>query len=720
MNASLQTKTASRFLLIALALGLCGGSALAQTCQTSAASWKNAAFAAQSAPFTAAFDATPNAAGVDAVTGLSYGPASGYAGLAAIVRFNTGGTIDARNGSAYAAAATVRYSPGASYHFRLVVDPAARRYSAYVTPPGGSEVRLGSNYAFRSEQANVSALNNLALNSSVGTHQICALAVTPSAITPPQPPPASGCQTSATSWKNSAFAAQSAPFTAAFDAVPNAAGVDAVTGLSYGPASGYAGLAAIVRFNTAGAIDARNGSAYAAAATVRYAPGAAYHFRLVVDPAARRYSAYVTPPGGSEVRLGANYAFRSEQASVSALNNLALNSSAGTHQVCAFATSAAPVTPVDTVPPVVAITAPAAGVTLSGSAALAAAASDNTGVVGVQFKLDGANLGAEDVSAPYGAAWNTAAAPDGGHVLTAVARDAAGNTAASPAVTVTVRNAVAPPPATGGADRFGIKKLYSTVSGGKEWISKWDNGAARTFASGSWDPYDPWFRGRGDATYAVDGQGLFKISGSVPRMYIYDQTYAQSWRNVEMTVYAMRVSDSGTAYGGIEGVARTNHSAYGASETVNTCDSRGVDARFRYDGHIDFEKETSHPNSVAVQNKPMWSGGMPKNVWIGYKLVVYDLPNGNVKLENYMDLTDGANGGTWTLVNSLEDNGANFGVGGTPCKSGINPALRLTNDDARPGSETGKPNIAVYWRSDNVGTNGLIYKKMSVREIAAP
>jgi hypothetical protein len=94
----------------------------------------------------------------------------------------------------------------------------------------------------------------------------------------------------------------------------------------------------------------------------------------------------------------------------------------------------------DTTAPTVAITGPAGGATVSGTAQVSASASDNVGVVGVQFKLDGANLGAEDTSAPYAVSWNTTTATNGTHTLTAVARDAAGNTTTSAGVTVTVSN----------------------------------------------------------------------------------------------------------------------------------------------------------------------------------------------------------------------------------------------------------------------------------------
>jgi len=95
----------------------------------------------------------------------------------------------------------------------------------------------------------------------------------------------------------------------------------------------------------------------------------------------------------------------------------------------------------DTTPPTVAVTAPAAGTTVTSTVVVSGSATDNVGVAGVQLKLDGANLGAEVTTPPYAVTWNTTTIADGAHVLTAVARDAAGNRATSPGVTVTVANA---------------------------------------------------------------------------------------------------------------------------------------------------------------------------------------------------------------------------------------------------------------------------------------
>ncbi len=93
---------------------------------------------------------------------------------------------------------------------------------------------------------------------------------------------------------------------------------------------------------------------------------------------------------------------------------------------------------IDTTPPSVSITYPANAATLNGTYNITASAVDNVGVVGVQFKLDGNNLGAEDTVSPYSTVWNTTTTTNGTHILTAVARDAAGLTATSQPVSVTV------------------------------------------------------------------------------------------------------------------------------------------------------------------------------------------------------------------------------------------------------------------------------------------
>ncbi len=95
----------------------------------------------------------------------------------------------------------------------------------------------------------------------------------------------------------------------------------------------------------------------------------------------------------------------------------------------------------DTVAPTISLTGPAPGI-VSGTVTVSAVASDNVGVSGVQFLLDGAVLGAEDGTSPYSVTWNTATATNGTHILSARARDAVGNTTLAQNISVTVSNSV--------------------------------------------------------------------------------------------------------------------------------------------------------------------------------------------------------------------------------------------------------------------------------------
>ncbi len=111
-----------------------------------------------------------------------------------------------------------------------------------------------------------------------------------------------------------------------------------------------------------------------------------------------------------------------------------------------LATIDSTVTPLPTAP-TVSLTSPSAGATVNATQTVTANASDAKAVTQVQFKLDGANLGAADTTAPYSVSWDTKTAANGAHNLTAVATNNSSLSTTSAVVGVTVNNqTVTPPP----------------------------------------------------------------------------------------------------------------------------------------------------------------------------------------------------------------------------------------------------------------------------------
>jgi hypothetical protein len=182
-------------------------------------------------------------------------------------------------------------------------------------------------------------------------------------------------------------------------------------------------------------------------------------------------------------------------------------------------------------------------------------------------------------------------------------------------------------------DRFGIQMLYPTPPGGRVWSSTWDNGHSRSLNSGQRDPYDSQFVVRGDVDptrlIRIDGQGTATLAGAYPRLYVYDLQQAQKWRNVEVTFYAQRVSETGvTSSQGFVARVRSEHQ----NTDITPCAGQAYYGRMLYDGRINFQKEVAYEkyfstNQPSESSMAGWPGGtqLTPNLWVGYKLVAMNV-----------------------------------------------------------------------------------------------
>jgi fibronectin type 3 domain-containing protein len=187
--------------------------------------------------------------------------------------------------------------------------------------------------------------------------------------------------------------------------------------------------------------------------------------------------------------------------------------------------------------PTVAVTAPAANTTVLGTVSLTANAADDVGIAGVQFRIDGVNVGAEDTTAPYSISWTTNTVANGAHLISAVARDTAGATTTSSGVSVTVDNVAGP---TGLVLAYGFNEATGASVGDASGRGNTGSitGATRTAT------------GRFGAALSFDGAGDFVTVADSPSLDLTSTLTISAWvRPTTLSGWRTIVMKEGSATG---------------------------------------------------------------------------------------------------------------------------------------------------------------------------
>lgn len=257
-------------------------------------------------------------------------------------------------------------------------------------------------------------------------------------------------------------------------------------------------------------------------------------------------------------------------------------------------------------------------------------------------------------------------------------------------------------------DVFGLKMLYPSKNGMTPWSSA--HWASNHYdINNRIDENDPLgISGhRGTGTTTVDN-GELVMGGSQPRLYIYPLADQTPWQNIEVTVYYKRVEDADTDWAGAVIGIRSGEEGH----AEEPCDAHTYYARLRQDGSADFAKELKHSDSAAtasVNPAILWPEtlDLPFHTWIGLKFVAYNDASNHVVLELYRDLTEGKNGGSWTLINSHTDDGQNW--------SALTDCLQHQPTAQNTSTQASLDGGSILIRNTDI--TSARYKWVSVREI---
>jgi hypothetical protein len=193
------------------------------------------------------------------------------------------------------------------------------------------------------------------------------------------------------------------------------------------------------------------------------------------------------------------------------------------------------------------------------------------------------------------------------------------------------------------------------------------------------------------------------------------------WKNVELTAYLRVVHATSST---TNGEAHIEFGAHGARNTSggtvggfdSSCEATAYHSNTYLTGRVKFEKDLKHTAGYSVEsadaqklnavNTAAFKGGN----WIGIKMVIYDIGNGSVKVEQWVD--DQSNniqpGNHWRKVLETTDHGQ-WG----PTRGSIGSACGGGEFQV---ASWGGP-IALF-RWDNI--DNMDIKNASVREIIPP
>ncbi len=375
----------------------------------------------------------------------------------------------------------------------------------------------------------------------------------------------------------------------------------------------------------------------------------------------------------------------------------------------------------DTTLPVVSITSPANGASVStSSVGVTGTATDNVGVSAISYAIDG---GSQTPTSLSGNAFAfTLTLQQGSHTVTVRAMDGAGNSrTATVSFTITGNN---PPPPLGSEDKFGVAVIYpSSTERPDSWFMDMNNPNVNRKR----------FDVREDSSITKNADGSWKIRDTQIRMNLYNKNgYTQSkiptydravltqkgymqdaddWKNVELTMFVKLNSRSGSVY--FSPYARSGWHGHGTAANGDNleCEGTGVKPRIYNNGEVAEVKEMWHNDGYAVRGRHDVTGDL-QGRWIGIKTVIYDveLSGGKIGVKQELWINEGGDPGVrsnWKKVVDGIDLGG-FGAGGDS----------IDCPNSRPDQPIFWGGPVVTYRWDNA--NDVDFKWLSAREIRPP